>query len=259
MSETSPESVVPALLLPALLFSTAAAFAGHPYSTDDAGTVGPGQVEVEVTGLHADRGEPGVRSRREQTLAVHAGLSSKLDAGVSFTRSSLAATDGSRTTDAGAPVFDLKWRIRDSDARGPSLGMRFDLTRSGAAGDEPATSEAGMTLLTSFERGRSSLHLNVGGIARHAPDRDTAWSGALGVAFATSRSERFEIGVETTFVAGLDGSHEGAAVTFGAVWEVGPGIALGVGAGPAWGPDRTSGWMVTTGVATTVGTGTRRD
>ena len=143
-------------------------FAAHPLITEDTGTQGQGNFQLELTSEHAYEEEEGTR---ETTVRTNEVLSYGLrdDADVILTlphrRISSEATDGSRTVNQGtADVgLDFKWRFYEQDNL--SFALKPGLTLP--TGDETRNLGAGRStrslyLVTSYDAAPWEYHLHLG-------------------------------------------------------------------------------------------------
>lgn len=145
-------------------------FAAHPLITEDTGTQGRGNFQIDLTTEHAYEEEGGVRETTVRTNAVLTyGALDNLD--VLFTlphrRISSEAADGSRTVNQGrADVgLDVKWRFYEKDNL--SFALKPGLTIP--TGDETKNLGAGKStrslyLVTSYDASPWEYHLHLGRI-----------------------------------------------------------------------------------------------
>ena len=95
-------------------------FAAHPLVTDDTGTQGKGNVQIELTTEHGYEQEDGTRENTVNTNVVFSyGLRDNADVILTLPhkRVGTEAEDGSRTVNQGqADVgLDVKWRFYEKD------------------------------------------------------------------------------------------------------------------------------------------------
>ena len=151
-----------AILLPLPLF------AAHPLVTDDTGTQGKGNVQIELTTEHGYEQEDGTRENTVNTNVVFSyGLRDNADVILTLPhkRVGTEAEDGSRTVNQGqADVgLDVKWRFYEKDKL--SLALKPGLTMP--TGDETKNLGAGRTryslyLTTSYDAEPWEYHLLLG-------------------------------------------------------------------------------------------------
>lgn len=169
-----------ALLGAALLFAPSA-FAAHPLITEDTGTQGRGNFQLELTTEHGYEEEGGVRENAVRTgAALSYGLRDNADAILTlpYRRVGTEAEDGSRTVNQGtADVgLDVKWRFYED---GPlSLALKPGLTMP--TGDETKNLGTGKStqsvyLVTSYDGAPWEFHLHLGYIRnRNVLDQHTS-------------------------------------------------------------------------------------
>ncbi len=143
-------------------------FAAHPLITEDTGTQGQGNFQLELTSEHAYEEENGTR---ETTVRTNAVLSYgwRDDADVVLTlprrRISSEAANGSRVVNQGTADIglDLKWRFYEQDnlsfALKPGLTMPMgDETKNLGTGK----STRSLYLVTSYDAAPWEYHLHLG-------------------------------------------------------------------------------------------------
>ncbi len=149
---------------------SASLFAAHPLITEDTGTQGRGNFQLELTTEHAYEEEDGVRDTTVRTSAVLTyGILDNLD--VLFTlphrRISSEAADGSRTVEQGRADIglDIKWRFYEQDNL--SFALKPGLTMP--TGDETKNLGTGKStrslyFITSYDAAPWEYHLSLGHI-----------------------------------------------------------------------------------------------
>ncbi len=162
--------VVAAVFLIAGAISPAPLFAAHPLITEDTGTQGRGNFQLELTTEHAYEDEDGVRETTVRTNAVLSyGLRDNLDVVLTLPHRRITTedTDGSKSTVAGrADVgLDLKWRFYEQDNL--SFALKPGLTLP--TGDETKNLGTGKStrslyLVTSYDASPWEYHLHLGHI-----------------------------------------------------------------------------------------------
>ena len=143
-------------------------FAAHPLITEDTGTQGRGNFQLELTGEHAYEEEDGTRETTMRTNAVLSyGLRDNADVILTLPhrRISSEAADGSRMVNRGTADIglDLKWRFYEQEnlsfALKPGLTMPTgDETRSLGTG----RSTRSLYLVTSYDAAPWEYHLHLG-------------------------------------------------------------------------------------------------
>ncbi|MBI3570764.1 MAG: transporter [Gammaproteobacteria bacterium] len=156
-------AVVPvAMLLPLPLF------AAHPLITEDTGTQGKGNFQLELTSEHAYEEENSTRETTVRTNAVLSyGLRDNTDVILTLPhrRISSEAADGSRTVNRGTADIglDLKWRLYEQENL--SFALKPGLTTP--TGDETKNLGTGKStrslyLVTSYDAAPWEYHLHLG-------------------------------------------------------------------------------------------------
>lgn len=113
-----------------------AALAGHPLGTEDAGTQGKGNVEVE---FNLDRRHDGDGTRTTSlgnTLTM--GISPKIDLFVGYVYDFAQAADGSRSRAMGPVEASLKAALVEGKERVPTLGVKAGFSLPAAEGEQAA-------------------------------------------------------------------------------------------------------------------------
>jgi hypothetical protein len=151
-------------------FPPAPLFAAHPLVTEDTGTQGRGNFQLELTTEHAYEEEDGVRDTTVRASAVLTyGVLDNLDVLLTLPhrRISSEAADGRRTVNEGrADVgLDLKWRFYEQSNL--SFALKPGLTMP--TGDETKNLGTGkatysLCLVTSYDAAPWEFHLHLGHI-----------------------------------------------------------------------------------------------
>jgi len=151
-------------------FRPAPLLAAHPLITEDTGTQGRGNFQLELTTEHAYEEEDGVRETTVRTNAVLTyGFLDNADVLLTLPhrRISSEAADGSRTVEQGrADVgLDIKWRFYEKDNL--SFALKPGLTLP--TGDETKNLGTGKStrslyLITSYDAAPWEYHLHLGHI-----------------------------------------------------------------------------------------------
>jgi hypothetical protein len=182
-------SLVASMLL--MLFAVHSAFAAHPLVTDDAGTVGTGKVQIEITGefgfdrksVPAEFGSTGEKTRSGQAaVTTTVGLRSNIDLvlGAPYQWYSVCQ-DGERIgrADGLSDIsLDLKWRVFEQD--GWSFALKPGITLP--TGDDDRGLGSGratyrMYLVGTREVAPWAFHANLGYVRNENPfgDRKDLW------------------------------------------------------------------------------------
>lgn len=143
-------------------------YAAHPLITDDTGTQGKDNIQIELTTEHGYEQEDGARENTVNTNAVFSyGLRDNADLILTLPhrRISSEAEDGSRTVNQGQGDvgFDVKWRFYEKDNL--SFALKPGLTTP--TGDETKNLGAGRArhsvyLTTSYDADPWEYHLHLG-------------------------------------------------------------------------------------------------
>jgi hypothetical protein len=112
------------------------ALAGHPFGTEDAGTQGKGNVEVEFN-LERQRGNDGIKTTslgNNFTL----GISPKIDLAVGYAYDFTKAGDGVKSRSMGPVQATLKTAVIEGKDRFPTLGVKAGFSLPAAEGEQAA-------------------------------------------------------------------------------------------------------------------------
>ncbi|MFZ4857673.1 MAG: transporter [Desulfuromonadaceae bacterium] len=180
-----------------LLLSAGTSFAAHPLISDDAGTLGKGNLQVELNGeISSDKersdGSTTKTIGKQLATSFGVGVSDKIDLSIGFARPwGSGDIDRATFTDAGSADFSLalKWQVYEHEgfsvAVKPQLGYSYSI---GASDD--LTVSYGTTLILSKEFEPFALHLNAGYTYQNynlAESKDTrrssAWNVCLGATY----------------------------------------------------------------------------
>jgi hypothetical protein len=112
------------------------AIAGHPYGTEDSGTQGKGNVEVEfnLERQHANDGSRTTSIGNGFTL----GIAPKFDLAVGYAYDFTKVEDGTKSREMGPVETTLKTVIIDGRDRIPTLGVKAGFSLPAAEGDQVA-------------------------------------------------------------------------------------------------------------------------
>jgi hypothetical protein len=112
------------------------AFAGHPFGTEDAGTQGKGNVEVEFN-LERQRASDGSRTT---TLGngITMGLAPKVDLALGYAYDFTKAEDGTKSRGMGPFEATLKTVAIEGKGRIPTVGVKAGLSLPTAEGEQAA-------------------------------------------------------------------------------------------------------------------------
>ncbi|MCF6291435.1 MAG: transporter [Desulfobacterales bacterium] len=150
-----------------LVFSGNSAFGAHPLISDDAGTLGRGNSQIEITGEYGSDDEAGVKSEAtELAVALGHGLTDSVDLILAIPYlATWTEQAGVTTTAAGVSDLsvELKYRFYDQDAL--SLALKPGI--SVPTGDEQqglgsGRATASLFFIASHEATPLTMHLNLG-------------------------------------------------------------------------------------------------
>lgn len=143
-------------------------YAAHPLITDDTGTQGKGNVQIELTAEHGYDREDGVRENTVNTNATFTyGVHDNVDAILTLPHRRIGseAGDGSRTVNRGQGDIglDVKWRFYEKDDL--SFALKPGLTMP--TGDETKNLGSGrarqsLYLTASYDAAPWEYHLHLG-------------------------------------------------------------------------------------------------
>jgi len=167
----SPVSRMQHLSAPLVIFgilsSATVAFAAHPLITDDAGTMGTGKFQLELTGEYGHDKEEGITTKtRQGDVSFTYGLSEAVDFVIGLPYLQVRTSDDTTNiTENGFSDTSLamKWRFYEHD--GLSLALKPGLTLP--TGDDEEGLGAGkatysLFFITSKEMEPWAFHLNLG-------------------------------------------------------------------------------------------------
>jgi len=141
-----------------------AALAGRPLCTDDAGTVGPGHVEVELGWEYAK--QPNDDKENALTLSLTTGIIwDRLDLGVETPYMWLNVNEGNNVDGIGDLLVRFKLRFIDETDKFPALAVTLGgKTTTGNSKKGLGTGEVDFVanFIATKEMGRVTLHGNVG-------------------------------------------------------------------------------------------------
>ncbi|GAB4241243.1 MAG: hypothetical protein OHK0028_19660 [Deltaproteobacteria bacterium] len=112
------------------------AFAGHPFGTEDAGTQGKGNVEVEFN-LERQHGNDGVKTTSPGN-SFTMGVAPKIDLAVGYGYDFTKAQDGTKFRGSGPVEATLKAAVFEGKDRFPTLGVKAGFSLPTAEGEQTA-------------------------------------------------------------------------------------------------------------------------
>ncbi len=228
-------SVLLAIAVPAPLH------AAHPLITDDTGTQGKGNVQIELTTEHGYEQEDGTRENMVNTNAVFSyGLRDNADLILTLPhrRISSEAEDGSRTVNQGQGDvgLDVKWRFYEKDNL--SFALKPGLTTP--TGDETKNLGAGRArysvyLTTSYDADLWEYHLHLGYIHNRNVLNQHESQRHISVAAVRKVGDKLKLvaDVGTDTPTGQTSSLNTEFLVLGAIYNLRKGLDLDFGA--KWG------------------------
>lgn len=222
-------SRIQSMFVPLVFFSilscATAAFAAHPLITDDAGTMGTGKAQLELTGEYGHDKEDGVTTKATQgDAALTYGLSEAVDLVVDLPYLHVKTSDDTAAmTENGFSDTSLavKWRFYEHD--GLSIALKPGLTLP--TGDEEEGLGAGkatynLFFITSKEMEPWGFHLNLGYIRNEntMEEEKNLWHASIAstVALTEHLTAVANLGVESNpdKLAGTDPAFVLAGLTY---------------------------------------------
>ncbi len=220
------------------------AFAAHPLTTEDTGTQGAGNVEIE-NALQRSRSSGTTLVLYQPQVSYGATTATDLIIQPSFL--SLRGPDSASTNGFGDTNLDAKWRFFGQAPL--SLGVRAGLAlptgRSGLGLPHGQVSEHAL-LVATYDAAPFTIHGNLG-VARRPGGRDSRTSvGQAAIALMWAANEQLILTGEATAVADSDPTASQWARTFlaGAIYTLHPGLDLDAGFQITRGPGRSRAWLV---------------
>ncbi len=227
-------------------------YAAHPLITDDTGTQGRGNIQIELTTEHGYEQEDGIRENTVTTNAVFTyGALDSVDVILTFPHRRIGSEteDGSRTVNQGRGDIglDVKWRFYEKDNL--SFALKPGLTMP--TGDETKNLGAGrarqsLYLTTSYNADPWEYHLHLGYIHnrnvldQHESQRHV--SAAAGRRIGDRLKLVADYGTDTP--ASQASSLNSEFLVLGAIYSVRKGLDLDFGA--KWGltpPETDFTWL----------------
>jgi hypothetical protein len=224
------------VLISALLLPAAPSFGAHPLITEDTGTQGQGNWQIELTAEFGHEETAGTEDDAADFATVVAyGLRDNLDLLLTLPYSRTeSVANGVKTTGRGLGDIglDAKWRFFEED--GVSVALKAGVIFP--SGDESEGFGAGksnfsVNLVTSFETGPWGYHIHLGYIRnRNVHDeRDVIHHASLALTYTVKEELRLvvDLGSFTT----TDRSFEEATkfLTLGAIYAVNDDFDLDIG------------------------------
>jgi len=207
-----------------------ASFAAHPLQTEDTGTQGTGNLEIE-NGLSRTRSGPATQTVYQPQLSL--GLATTLDAIVqpAYLWQHMPQEQGSGLGDTNV---DAKWRFWDSHPLSFAIrgGLALATNQHGFGLSHGKSSEHALLALT-WDRSPTTVHVNVGTtiVPRAAASPARRVMTGLSAAMMQQMDEHLTLTLDASFSQSPN-PHKAAwpgTVLAGAIWTVRPGLDLDVG------------------------------
>ena len=112
------------------------ALAGHPFGTEDAGTQGKGNVEVEFN-LERQHGNDGTKTTSLGN-GITMGVAPKIDLAVVYSYDFTKAEDGTKSRGMGPVEATLKTTVIEGKDRFPTLGVKAGFSFPASEGEQTA-------------------------------------------------------------------------------------------------------------------------
>jgi len=136
MKRTRAAIAVAALFCGVLIGARGEALAGHPFGSEDAGTQGKGNVEVEFN-LERQHGNDGTKATSlGNTLTM--GIAPKIDLAVGYAYDFTKADDGTKSRGMGPVEATLKTAVIEGKGRFPTLGVKAGFSLPTTGGEQAA-------------------------------------------------------------------------------------------------------------------------
>jgi hypothetical protein len=215
-------SFLPALCLPA-------AFAAHPLQTEDTGTQGAGNVEIE-NGFARASSAGATQSLFQPQVSL--GLAPTFDLMVQPSRVWARAAGRGAVAGWGDSNLDAKWRFwgRDPWSLAVRAGIEVPTSQHGLGLSHGGTGQHALLVLT-WDGTPTTVHANVG--ATHLPDAPGTRSTTAVVSAAVMQTidERLILTVDSQFNQATDAARHGwpGTVLGAAIWTARPGLDLDLG------------------------------
>jgi hypothetical protein len=214
----------------ALAAAAPAAFAAHPLQTEDTGTQGAGNLEIE-NGLQRSRFDSTTQTTYQPQFSL--GLAPTLDAIVQPAYI-WQHTPQERASGMGDTNLDAKWRFWGSDPLSVAVraGVVLATNEHGFGLTHGKTSEHALLALT-WDRSPTTVHANIGTtfVPRAAASPARRVMTSVSAAVMQQIDEHLILTVDSTFGQSPN-PHKASwpgTVLAGAIWTVRPGLDLDLG------------------------------
>jgi hypothetical protein len=212
-----------------LAAAAAPAFAAHPLQTEDTGTQGRGNVEIE-NGLQRARAGGAATFTWQPQVSV--GVATTVDAIVQPSWVSQRDAAGGRDAGAGDTNLDVKWRFWGADpwSLGVRAGLEAPTARHGLGLPRGRVGAHALAVVT-WDASPTTVHANLG--LTHAPAVAGARATLAHASAALMRTldERLVLTVDAELDQDPDRRRRAwpGAVLAGVIWTARPGLDLDVG------------------------------
>lgn len=136
MKHTRTAIVAVAIFCGGLIGAGGDALAGHPFGTEDAGTQGKGNVEVEFN-LERQHGNDGSKTTALGN-SITMGIAPKFDLAIGYSYDFVKAEDGTKSRSMGPVEATLKTAVIEGKDRFPTLGVKAGFALPTAEGEQTA-------------------------------------------------------------------------------------------------------------------------
>ena len=187
MKRASAAVAAAAILYGLLAGTPGRALAGHPFGTEDAGTQGRGNAEVEFN-VERRHGNDGTKTTSPGN-AITMGIGSKTDLAVVYAYDFAKEEDGTKSRRMGPVDATIKRVVAGGENRFPTLGIKSGISFPAAEGDQAALLA---TAIAEGSIGQATVFANVGAVIGTRLAGNTAKATSIRASLAGSR----EVGKE---------------------------------------------------------------
>jgi len=231
MKPPTPAQRTAALMLAALLGASGAR-AAHPIQTEDTGTQGAGNLELENGFAREHDGDAGATVIASYQPQLSVGLAPTLDAIVQPAWVSRRTRGAAALSGAGDTNLDAKWRFHGADPWSLAVraGLELPTARAGLGLPHGQLGEHAL-LVATWDAAPTTLHFNLG--ANHVPPAPgvRATSAVVSAAVLQAIDERFLVTVDSQFTQDPSPARRAwpGDVLAGAIWTLRPGLDVDLG------------------------------
>jgi hypothetical protein len=225
-----------AVLISALLLPAAPSFGAHPLITEDTGTQGLGNWQLELTAEYGREDTAGVEDDAADFAAVFSyGLRDNLDLLLTLPYSHLDSKENGVTTTThglGDVGLDAKWRFFEEGRVSVALktGVTFP-TGDEADGLGAGKSNFNINLVTSFETGPWGYHIHLGYLRnRNVHDeRDVIQHASLALTRMATENLKLVVDLGSFTAADRAFDQDNSFLTLGAIYGVNDDFDIDIG------------------------------